>query len=103
MVDMVVNEGCQQVVGQRYGVEIAREVQVDVLHRYDLRHAPACGTALHAKHRPQRRLAQRNDGTLSNPVKRITESHRGGGFPLACRCRADRGNQNQLAVRTPCK
>jgi hypothetical protein len=51
----------QQVVRQRNGVEVAGEVQVDVLHRHHLRVAAAGRAALHAEHRAQRGLAQADD------------------------------------------
>jgi len=52
VVNVVVQHGGQQVVRQRDGAEVAGEVQIDVFHGHHLRHAAACGTALHAKHRP---------------------------------------------------
>src|SRR5205807_6317468 len=52
-----VEQGGQQVVRARDGVEVAREVQVDVLHRDDLRVAASRRTPLHAEHRSQGRLA----------------------------------------------
>ena len=42
------------------GVHIAREMQVDVLHRHHLRIAAAGRAALDAEHRAQGRFAQRN-------------------------------------------
>ena len=53
VVDVVVHQRGQQVVGQRNGVEITREVQVDVLHRHHLGITAAGRAAFHAKHRPQ--------------------------------------------------
>ena len=55
VVDVVVDHRRQQVVGQRDGVEVAGEVQVDVLHRHHLRMAAAGGAALHAEHRARAR------------------------------------------------
>ena len=52
MVNMVVEHGRQQVVRQGNRTKVAREMKVDVFHGNDLRHAPACGAALHAKHGP---------------------------------------------------
>ena len=56
-----VDERREQVVRRRDRVHVAGEVEVDVLHRHDLRVAAACGAALDAEHRPERRLAQRED------------------------------------------
>ena len=56
--DVIVDEGGQQVRRHRDRREVAREVEVDVLHRHDLRVAAARGTALHAEHRTEGGLAQ---------------------------------------------
>ena len=56
----------QQVVGRADGVEVAGEVQVDVLHGDDLRVAAAGGAALDAEHRAEGRLTQRNDDVLAD-------------------------------------
>jgi hypothetical protein len=53
MVDVVVDQRRQQVVGERDGVEITCEVQVDVFHRDHLRMAAARGSTFHAEHWPQ--------------------------------------------------
>ena len=58
VVDVVVQHRGQQVVGQLDGVEVAGEVEVDVLHRHHLGVAAAGRTAFHAEARAQRRLAQ---------------------------------------------
>jgi hypothetical protein len=52
VMDVVVEGGRQQVVGGGHGVEVAVEVQVDVLHRHHLRTAATSGAALEAEHRP---------------------------------------------------
>ena len=56
----------QQVVGRADGVEVAGEVQVDVLHGNHLGVAAAGRAALDAEHRAQRRLAQRHDHVLAH-------------------------------------
>ncbi len=57
-VDVIVDQRREQIVRRRDGVEVAGEVEVDVLHRHDLRITAAGGTALHAERRPERGLAQ---------------------------------------------
>ena len=47
--DMVVDQGCQEVVCGCYRVEVTVEVQVDIFHRDDLRVTAASGTPLHTK------------------------------------------------------
>ena len=66
VVDVVVDQRGQQVVGERDRGEVAGEVQVDVLHRHDLRVAAAGRAALHAEHRAQRRLAQADHRPLAH-------------------------------------
>jgi hypothetical protein len=99
MVDVVVDQRRQQVVRQGNRVEIAGEVQVDVFHRDHLRMAAARGPALHAEHRPQRGLAQRDHAALADAVQRVAQAHHGGGLALAGRRRADRRHEHQLAAR----
>ena len=53
LVDVVVEHGGQQVVGRADGVQIAGEVQVDVLHGHHLRIAAAGRAALDAEHGPR--------------------------------------------------
>src|SRR6185436_10112789 len=96
--DVVVDHRRQQVVGERNGGKIAREVQVDVFHRHDLRVAAAGRAALDAEHGPQRGLAQADEGLLADVVERVAQADRGGGLALARGRRADRGDQDQLAV-----
>jgi hypothetical protein len=79
------------------GVEVAGEMEVDVLHRHDLRIAAAGRPALHAEARPQRGLAQADHGLLADAVQRVAEADRRGRLALAGRRRIDRGDQDQLA------
>ena len=79
-------------------MEIAGEMEVDVLHRHDLRIAAAGGAALHAKARPEARLAQADDRLLADMVERVAEPDRRRGLALAGRRRGDRGDEDQLAV-----
>ena len=98
-VDVVVDQRRQQVVRRGDGVEVAGEVEVDVLHRHDLGVAAAGGAALHAERRPERRLAQAQHRLLADVVERVGEADRGRGLAFARRRRRDRRDQDQLAVR----
>ena len=98
LVDVVIDERGQQVVGERDGGKVAGEMQVDVLHRHHLRVAAAGRAALHAEHRSQGRLAQAHDGPLAEQVQPIPQPHGGGGLALSGGCRRNRGHQHQLAV-----
>ena len=53
LIEIVVEQGANHVVGRGDGVEIAREVQVDALHWQHLCVAAACCSALHAEARTQ--------------------------------------------------
>ena len=61
---MAVDHGREQVVGHADGVDVAGEVEVEVLHGHDLRVAAAGGAALDAEHRAQRGLAQGEHGVV---------------------------------------
>ena len=98
VIDVIVEQRGQQVVGEPDGAEVAGEVQIDVFHRHDLREAAAGRAALHAEHRPQARLAQADDRLLADLIERIAESDRGRGLAFAGGRRAQRRHQNQLAV-----
>ena len=103
VVDVVVEHRGQQVVGQLDGVEIAGEVEVDVLHRHHLGVAAAGGAALHAEARPQRRLAQADARLLADAVQTVAQADAGGGLALAGGRRRDGGHQHQLAGRFVCQ
>ncbi len=98
MMNVVVDQRGEQVVGQCDRTEVASEMQVDVLHRNYLCVATAGGAALHAEYRSERRLAQADDGVLADAVEPVGEAHGRRRLAFAGRCRADRGDQNQLAV-----
>ncbi len=61
----VVHQRREQVVGRGDGVEVAGEVQVDRLSRLDRGRAATGAAPLHAEHRAQRGLPQRQDGVAS--------------------------------------
>ena len=70
LLDVVVQHGGQQVVGRADGVEIAGEVEVDVLHGHHLGVAAAGGAALDAEHRAQGGLPQGDHGVFAQTVRR---------------------------------
>ncbi len=81
--NMIVEHGGEKVVRRAYRVEIACEVQIDVLHRYDLRVTPARRAAFNAEHRPERRLAESGDNVFAYPFKSVGKPYRGGCFTLS--------------------
>ena len=88
VVHVVVDQRREQVVGGGDRGEVAGEVQVDVGHRHDLAVAAAGRAALHAEHRPHRRLAQARHRPVPEPVQRVGEPDRRRGLALTGRRRA---------------
>ena len=97
-VDVVVDQRRQEIVRRADGVEVAGEMEVDVLHRHDLGVAAARGAALHAEGGPERGLAQAEHRLLADMVQRIGQAHGRRGLAFAGRRRRDRRDQDQLAV-----
>ena len=84
-------------MGRGDSVDVPSKVQVDVLHRRDLRVAPARAPALQAEARPQRRFPQTDGGALAKAVERVAQADGGGGFALAGWSRVDGRDEDQLA------
>ena len=91
----------QQVVRRGDGVEVAREVQVDLVHRDDLGVAATGGAALHPEHRAERRLADADDDLLAQPPERLRHADGDGALALAGRRRVDAGDEHEPALRLP--
>ena len=98
LLQMVVEHGAEQVVRRRNGVHVTGKMEIDVLHRHDLRIAAARSAALHAEHRPERRLPQRDDRPLPQLCHCLPEPHGRRRFALPGRRGVDRGHEDQLAV-----
>ena len=88
----------QEVVRGRHRVEVAVEVEVDRLHRHDLRIAAAGAAALDAEHRPHRGLAERERHGAAERAQSLRERDRRRGLALAGLRRGDRGGDDELAV-----
>ena len=97
--DMGVQQSSKQVVRRADSMEVAREVQVDVLHGNDLGIAATCSAALDAEDRAQGRFAQRHHDVLAAAGKRVRQADRRRGLALAGGRRVDGGHQNELARR----
>ena len=87
-IDVIVDHRREQVVGGADGVEVAGEMEIDVLHRHDLGIAAAGRAALHAEAGAEDRLAHADDRLLADAVQRIAEPDRGRGLAFAGRRRA---------------
>ncbi len=90
----------EQVVGGGDRVEVTGEVEVQLVHRDDLRIAAAGSSALDAEARSQGRLAQGEDCVLSDRGERIGKTDADRSLPFACRRRVDGRHQNQMSVLT---
>ena len=97
-IDVIVDQRREQIVGGADGVEIAGEMEVDVLHRHDLGIAAAGRAALHAEAGAEARLAQADERLLADVIERIAEADGGRGLAFAGRGRRDGGDEDQLAV-----
>ena len=96
MVDVVVHERCEEVVGQPDGTEVTGEVEVDVLHGHHLGVSAACGPALHAEDRPEGGLAQADHRVLADAAQAIAEADRRGRLAFAGWCRTDGGHEDEV-------
>ena len=88
-----------QVVRRGDGVDVARQVQVEVLHRHHLAVAAAGRAALDAEGRPLRRLADRRHHALAQHAQPLRQADGGRGLALAQRRRRDGRHVDVLALR----
>jgi hypothetical protein len=79
-------------------VEVAVEMEVDVLHRDDLRVTAPGAAALDAEHGSHRRFAQAEQHVLADLPHALRERDRGRRLALAGLRRRDRRRDDQLAV-----
>ena len=77
-------------------MEIAREVQVDVLHRKHLGVTTPGGASLHPEAGPQGRFPQSYNGFLSYFVQTQCQTDRNGRFPDTGLVGCDGRDQNQM-------
>ena len=99
LLEMIVQQGAEQVVGGGDRMHIASKMKIDVLHRDHLRIAAAGCAALDAEHRAERRLAQRNDSVFADLLHRLSKSNGRCRFAFAGRGGIDGCNKHKLAVR----
>ena len=95
---MVIKHGGEQIVCRAYGMKIACEMQVYILHRDDLRISAACGTALDAENGTERRLTQSNGNALSYAGKSVGKPYRGRRLAFTRRGRRYRRYEDELAA-----
>ncbi len=93
-VDMVVEYRRQQVMRRCDGVQVAIEVQVDVLHRQHLCPATTGSPALEAETGTQGRLAQAGNRFHTEMVQPVIQADTGCGLAFTRRGRGDGGDQH---------
>ena len=98
LLDVIVEHGREQVVGRADGVEVAREVQVDVLHRHHLGVTAAGRAALDAEDRAERGLAQGDHDVLADLSHAVGQADRRRRLAFARGRGRDRRDEDQLAV-----
>ena len=81
-----------------YRVEIAREVQIYILHGHDLSVTAASRAAFYPKTRSETRFAQRHANFFTEPSKSVRQTDRSRSFALAGGSWSYRRDQNQFAV-----
>jgi len=96
--DVRLEHRCEQVVRRADRVDVAREVEVHVLHRHDLRVAAARRAALDPEHRAERRLAQAEHRVLADVAEPLRQRHGGRRLSLAGLRRRDRRHVDQPRV-----
>ena len=89
LVDIIVEQGADGVMGRGHGMEVACEVQVDLLHRQHLGIAATSGTTLDTEAGTERWLSQGYNSLLADLVQsqRQTDAH--GGLTDTRLCRTD--------------
>ena len=98
LLNMVVEHGCQQVVSGTDGMEVTGKVQVDILHGDNLGPTATGGTALHAKHGAERRLAQGHGALDAATAQTVGQADGRGGLALACGRGIDSGHEDKLGL-----
>ena len=98
LVEVVVEEGGNHVVGRGDGVEVAREVEVDFLHGEHLGISASGRTALHAEAGAERRFAQGDDSFLAYLVESEGEADAHRGLADACLGGGDGGDEDEIAL-----
>ena len=99
LLQMVVEHRREQRVRTRDRVEVAGEMEIDVVHRHDLRVAAARRAALHAEHRAEAWLANAQRDLLAHAPQRLREPDRHGALPFAGRRRVRRRDDDEPPAR----
>ena len=100
LLEVVVHHGRQKIVRSRHGVEIARQVQIEVLERHHLA-VPAAGrAAFDPEGRPHGRLTDGDGRLLAQAGECLPEADGRGGLALSERGRRN-GRHHDVAGLRP--
>ena len=95
---VVVQEGSNHVVGLCDGMEIASEMEINLIHRQNLCVTATCSTTLHAEARTQRWFAKSYYSLLADLLHTQGETHGYGGLAITSLGRTDSGNEDEMMV-----
>ena len=95
---VVIQEGSNHVVGLCNGMEIASEMEINLIHRQNLGVTATCSTTLHAEARTQRWFAKSHYSLLANLLHTQGETHGYGGLAITSLGRTDSGNEDEMMV-----
>ena len=98
LLQVIVEHRREQRVRARDRVEVAGEVEIDVVHRHDLRVAAAGSAALHAEHRAEAGFANAERDFLLHAPERLRESDGDGALPFAGRRGIRRRDDDEAAA-----
>ena len=98
LLDVIVQHGSEQVVGSTDGMEVAGEVEVDILHGDDLGVSAASGTALDTEDRAERGLAQRDGALNAAATQSIGQTDGRRGLALARGRGVDGRDEDELGL-----
>ena len=99
MVEVVIQQRCDEVVCRSDGVEVSREVEVDILRGQHLSISATRSATLHAEAGTQRGLTQGDDSLLADVVKTHAEADAHGGLTYTRLCCGDGRNEDKVALR----
>jgi len=98
MVQVVVDQRGKKVVGAGDGMDVAGEMEVDVLHRRDVCVASARRAAFYPETRAERGFAQAGHRPRAGAAQRVGEPDRGRGLAFSRRGRIDAGDANETVA-----
>jgi len=96
--NVIVDQGSQQVVGLFDRIEVPRKMQVDVRHGNDLAPASPGGSPLDPENGSQAGFPDHSHGLLADMVQPVSQPYGYSCFPFSGRGRGDGCHQYQVAI-----